>query len=104
MDEDARTGSRIRDRVEGSEGPQEGRRDFLRYTGLSAFGALVGMTIPFERNLPSGIVPVALAQDGEQALPGKQGLKLLIKLRKQAKIRRLRGKLHWEGDLDEMRS
>lgn len=34
----------------------------------------------------------------------EEGLKLLIKLRKQAKIRRLRGKLHWEGDLDDMRS
>lgn len=77
MDEDARAGSRTRDRAEESEGPQEGRRDFLRYTGLSAFGALVGMAIPFERNLPSGFVPVALAQDAEQLMPGKQGLKLL---------------------------
>lgn len=77
MDEDARTGSRIRNRVESNEGAREDRRDFLRYTGLTAFGALVGMTVPFERNLPSGFVPVALAQDAEQLMPGKQGLKLL---------------------------
>ncbi len=32
------------------------------------------------------------------------GLKVLIKLNKQASIRALRGKLKWEGDLDEMRS
>ncbi len=32
------------------------------------------------------------------------GLKALIKLNKQASIRELRGKLKWEGDLDEMRA
>lgn len=31
------------------------------------------------------------------------GLKLLIKQNKQQAIRKLRGKLKWEGDLDEMR-
>lgn len=34
----------------------------------------------------------------------EEGLKTLIKLRKQANIRSLRGKLNWDGDLDEMRS
>ncbi len=32
------------------------------------------------------------------------GLKALIKLNKQASIRALRGKLKWEGSLDEMRA
>ncbi len=32
------------------------------------------------------------------------GLKVLIKLNKQASIRALRGKLKWEGNLDEMRA
>ncbi len=32
------------------------------------------------------------------------GLKVLIKLNKQASIRALRGKLKWEGDLGEMRT
>lgn len=31
------------------------------------------------------------------------GLKLLVKRDKQQAIRKLRGKLKWEGDLDEMR-
>jgi Arc/MetJ family transcription regulator len=31
------------------------------------------------------------------------GLKLLVKRNQQQAIRELRGKLHWEGDLDEMR-
>jgi Arc/MetJ family transcription regulator len=34
----------------------------------------------------------------------EEGLKALIKLRKQANIRNLRGKLNWEGDLDDMRT
>jgi len=33
----------------------------------------------------------------------EQGLKLLIKLSEQQAIRDLRGKVTWEGDLDEMR-
>jgi Arc/MetJ family transcription regulator len=33
----------------------------------------------------------------------EEGLKLLVKWNKQQSIRRLRGKLHWEGDLEEMR-
>lgn len=34
----------------------------------------------------------------------EEGLRALIKLRKQSDIRKLRGKLQWEGDLDEMRT
>ena len=33
----------------------------------------------------------------------EEALRLLIQLRKQAGIRRLRGKIHWEGDLEESR-
>jgi Arc/MetJ family transcription regulator len=33
----------------------------------------------------------------------EQGLKLLLKMKNQEKILELRGKIHWEGDLDEMR-
>ena len=32
------------------------------------------------------------------------GLKMLIKLKKQEDIRSFRGKLSWDGDLDEMRN
>ena len=32
------------------------------------------------------------------------GLKTLIRLKKQEEIRKFRGKLHWDGDLDEMRT
>lgn len=33
----------------------------------------------------------------------EQGLKLLIQRKQQQAIRKLRGKLNWEGDLNEMR-
>ncbi|MEA3363952.1 MAG: type II toxin-antitoxin system VapB family antitoxin [Thermodesulfobacteriota bacterium] len=32
-----------------------------------------------------------------------QALNLLVQVKKQEKIRQLRGKIHWEGDLDELR-
>lgn len=33
----------------------------------------------------------------------EQGLKTLIKLKKQEGIKRFRGKMEWSGDLDDMR-
>lgn len=33
----------------------------------------------------------------------EQGLKLLVRQSQQQEIRKLRGKIKWEGDLDEMR-
>jgi Arc/MetJ family transcription regulator len=32
------------------------------------------------------------------------GLRTLLRLRRQGEIRRFRGKLQWEGDLDSMRT
>ena len=62
-----------------AETPQSNpRRRFLRNSGFSAFGAMLGMSIPFERNLPHGIIPVALAQDtGQDLMSGKNGLIVL---------------------------
>ena len=34
----------------------------------------------------------------------EKGLDLIVKLANQERIRQLRGKLHWEGDLDAMRT
>jgi Arc/MetJ family transcription regulator len=33
----------------------------------------------------------------------EEGLRTLLRLSKQAELRQLRGKLHWEGDLQAMR-
>lgn len=56
------------------------RRGFLGGAGLAALGAAVGGSIPFAANMPSGLIPAALAQDkpagdGAKAkAPGKQFL------------------------------
>ena len=34
----------------------------------------------------------------------EEGLKLLIQIKKQTDIKKWKGKLNWEGDLNEMRS
>jgi len=58
-----------------------GRRGIIRGASLAALGAALGAAIPFARNLPSGLLPVALAQGkGPQFLdfPGKdKGLVVL---------------------------
>jgi len=33
----------------------------------------------------------------------EEGLKLLVRLRQQERVRRMRGKLRWQGDLEMMR-
>lgn len=34
----------------------------------------------------------------------EEGLKTLIKIKEQQKLKSLRGKLHWEGDIEKMRT
>ncbi len=34
----------------------------------------------------------------------EEGLKLLVQRKKQENIKNLRGKLHWKGDLEDMRT
>jgi hypothetical protein len=51
------------------------RRGFLGNTGLAAMGAAIGSTIPFAAEMPSGLLPVALAQGKKDLkLPGKPDL------------------------------
>ncbi|TRW97875.1 sulfite oxidase [Paracoccus sp. M683] len=58
--------------------PSAGRRSFLKTTGLTTLGAMLGMSVPFERNLTAGFIPAALAQDtGLDLMTGKQGLVVL---------------------------
>ncbi|MFW5641463.1 MAG: sulfite oxidase [Roseicyclus sp.] len=51
------------------------RRSFMRSASFAAMGAVAGFTIPFEKNIPAGLVPAAFAQD--DPLAGKDGLTLL---------------------------
>ncbi len=52
------------------------RRGFLKGAGLSALAAAIGSTIPFHRQFPAGLIPVALAE-GDSTIAGKNGLTLL---------------------------
>lgn len=45
------------------------RRGFLGMAGLASMGAAVGAAIPFSENMPSGLVPAALAQTPAPAAP-----------------------------------
>ncbi|MDP0926733.1 sulfite oxidase [Paracoccus onubensis] len=64
--------------MQDADTPDRSRRGFLRTSGLTAMGAMLGMTIPFERNLPAGLFPVALAQDtGLDLMEAKKGLVVL---------------------------
>ncbi|HRP96303.1 MAG TPA: sulfite oxidase [Rhodocyclaceae bacterium] len=55
--------------------PEADRRGFLKGAGLAAMVAAVGAAIPFARNMPSGLIPAALADThGGFTLYGKEGL------------------------------
>ncbi len=54
------------------------RRRFIQGTGLAAFSAALGLPLPFGRNLPLGITPVALsAEPVGGMIPGKRGVRVL---------------------------
>ena len=55
--------------------PRADRRGFLRGAGFATVGAVAGLTIPFERNMPKGLLLAAFAQN--DVLSGKDGLSLL---------------------------
>ena len=52
------------------------RRGFLRGAGLATMGAMLGAAIPFNRNMPAGFIPEALAQKA-MMVDGKEGLTVL---------------------------
>ena len=52
------------------------RRGFLKGAGLASMGALIGTAIPFHRNMPSGFIPLALAEQ-HMTIEGKDGLTVL---------------------------
>ena len=52
------------------------RRRFLTHTGGVSAGMILGMSVPFARNLPAGFIPAVSAEE-MAAIQGKAGLKLL---------------------------
>ena len=57
----------------------------------------------FGKNMQKGRVIAMKNEIGVQARTLGPGLHLLIRVRSQAGLRGLRGKVRWEGDLDETR-
>ena len=56
--------------------PNADRRGFLRGAGLTTMAAMLGGFIPFHRNMPAGLIPVALAET-PGTITGKDGLVIL---------------------------
>ncbi|MDE0733144.1 MAG: sulfite oxidase [Gammaproteobacteria bacterium] len=62
----------------GRETSRFSRRGFLKKSGLITMSAALGMTIPFARLMPAGLIPAAFAADNApSAIPGKDGLIIL---------------------------
>lgn len=64
------------DRIVFGRIPHTDCRSFLKGAGLAAMAAVVGATIPFHRNMPSGFIPEALAANPVR-IEGKEGLTVL---------------------------
>jgi DMSO/TMAO reductase YedYZ molybdopterin-dependent catalytic subunit len=62
------------DAVVFGEEPDKARRSFMKGASIAAMGAAIGSAIPFGRNMPSGFVPLALAQKAGLTIQGKDGL------------------------------
>ncbi|MGA3078668.1 MAG: type II toxin-antitoxin system VapB family antitoxin [Bryobacteraceae bacterium] len=61
-----------------------------------------GRAIPIDDKLMRDTLRASGLKTKREAVD--QALRTFLRLRKQAEIRRLRGKLDWQGDLNAMRS
>jgi hypothetical protein len=58
--------------------------------------------VPVESGILTEALKVTNNADKQQVV--EEALKVLIQIRRQQPIRQLRGRLRWEGNLDEMRA
>jgi DMSO/TMAO reductase YedYZ molybdopterin-dependent catalytic subunit len=64
--------------VWGRQSEAMSRRGFLKKSGLMAMTTALGMTIPFSRFMPEGLLPAAFAaESSSDTIPGKDGLIVL---------------------------
>jgi len=64
--------------------------------------AMMRTNVVIDDNLMASALEISGMKTKKDAI--EAGLKLLVKFNRQAKIRDLRGKLKWIGNLDEMRT
>jgi len=61
------------EKIWGRRSNPQTRRGFLRSAGLSALGAAIGMSIPFSKGMPAGLIPAAFAATTQPfQIPGKE--------------------------------
>lgn len=73
------------------------------YLGIyTLLGALMRTNIVIDDNLMDDALKLTGLKTKREAV--ELALRTLIKLKKQEDIRRFRGKLSWEGNLDDMRN
>ena len=66
------------DKVLWGHQPTLSRRGFLSKGATVAVGAAIGMSIPFSKNMPAGLIPAAFAADNAaDQIEGKDGLIVL---------------------------
>jgi Arc/MetJ family transcription regulator len=70
-------------------------------TRLMCIGAKMRTNIVIDDDLMADAIKATGLSTKKEVV--EQGLKLIIKRNQQQAIRQLRGKLQWEGDLEEMR-
>ena len=71
------------------------------YLNFMCIGAKMRTNIVIDDDLMADAIKATGLSTKKEVV--EQGLKLIIKRNQQQAIRKLRGKLHWDGDLDEMR-
>ena len=66
---------------------------------------IVGSNMRTNIVIDDKLMAVALRISGSKTKKDvvEEGLRLLVKVKNQSKLKNYRGKLKWEGDLDEMR-
>jgi Arc/MetJ family transcription regulator len=78
-----------------------GFRHYFNYSGISVCSAM-RLNIEIDDELMRETLRATGLRNKREAV--ELGLRTLLRLTRQAKIREFRGKLHWEGDLGAMRT
>ena len=71
------------------------------YIFLQTYTSTMRTNIVIDDQLMASVLELTGLKTKREAV--EQGLKALLRLKQQEQIRGYRGKLRWEGDLDEMR-
>jgi Arc/MetJ family transcription regulator len=69
---------------------------------ISTHGEIMRTNIVIDDNLMAEAQRVSGLKTKRETV--EEALRLMIRVKKQSEIRKYRGKLYWEGDLDKMRT